>query len=83
MKIGLALKKNVIEPKNALKKCTKNALILLELTAAVQAKNSKKIFLPWQPVTTISIISNKEIEDTMKTVKLFEVSGLTKKVLVN
>ena len=35
--------------------------------------------MPWQPVTTISIISNKEIEDTMKTVKLFEVPGLTKK----
>ena len=34
--------------------------------------------MPWQPVTTISIISNKEIEDAMKIVKLFEESGLTK-----
>ena len=76
MKVGLRLMKNVLAPS------AKNVLLLLGLTAAASETNApiqkKKIYGLGM---TILIISNKEIKNTMKTVKSLEESGLPIKVV--
>ena len=67
---GLPLMKNVLTP------TAKSVLLPLELSAGMSAADAaiqKKIYA--SGITTL-IISNKEMEDIMKIVKLLEESGL-------
>ena len=67
---------------NVLKKLAKRVLIPLGLTAAASATDAaipKKLL---RSGFTTLIVSNKEMNDIMKTVNTLEESGLLKKALV-
>ena len=70
LKTGLPLIKNVINP------LAKSVLILLELTAAASADDAGLHEKNLRTDTTTLIISNDEMEDIIKIVKLLEDSGL-------
>ena len=73
LKTGLPLIKNVIEP------LAKSVLILLGLTAAASAADTgihKKILRPGHNNTITLIISNDELEGSIKIVKSLVDSGL-------
>ena len=75
--LGPLLKTGLPSIANVIKPLAKSVLILLGLTAAVSAANAeiyKKILGPGHNTTLI--ISNDEINDTIKVVKSLEDSGL-------